>query len=366
MNTGDTRINNPCAHGRNTGGSSMKNWLRTEGNNKDDIVLSSRIRLARNIDKIPFPDRLSEEKGKEIVKMVEQAFYTSAHTAEAYKSKYLWMNDENVNRSYFEKHLISAKLLNNHRKSAFILDKDETVSIMINEEDHLRLQCINAGFSLEEAYEMAEKLDNLLEEKLDYAFDERLGYLAACPTNLGTGLRASVMLHLPALSINNEMNSVLNAVTQIGMTIRGLFGEGSKSEGDLYQVSNQITLGLTEEEIINNLKAVVNQIITNEKWSREQLFKNYKYEIEDKVYRALGTLKSAILINSKEALNLISNVRMGIEMGIIKDMNTEALNSLLVEIQPATLQLISSSKLSEKDRDINRAKLIRSKLGGII
>jgi len=341
----------------------MKNWLRTEENN-NDIVLSSRIRLARNIDKIPFPDRLSDEKGKEVVNMVEKAFYTSAHTSEAYKSKYLWENEDNINKSYFEKHLISAKLLNNHSKSAFILDKDETVSLMINEEDHLRLQCINAGFSLEEAYEMAEELDNLLEEKLAYAFDEKLGYLAACPTNLGTGLRASVMLHLPALSINNEMNSMLNAVTQVGMTIRGLFGEGSKSEGDLYQVSNQITLGLTEEEIINNLKAVVSQIITKEEWSRDQLMKNYKYEIEDKIYRALGILKSAVLLNSKEALNLISNVRMGIEMGIIKDVKTETLNSLLVEIQPATLQLITSSKLSEKDRDINRAKLIRNRLGG--
>ncbi|MFL0248507.1 protein arginine kinase [Candidatus Clostridium stratigraminis] len=340
----------------------MKNWLRTE-ENTNEIVLSSRIRLARNIDKLPFPDRLSTEKGKEVVNRVEKAFYTSAHTSETYKSKYLWSNEDNVNRSYFEKHLISAKLLNNHEKSAFILDKDETVSIMINEEDHLRLQCINAGFTLEEAYEMAEKLDNLLEENLDYAFDEKLGYLSACPTNLGTGLRASVMLHLPALSINNEMDSMLNAVTQVGMTIRGLYGEGSKSEGNLYQVSNQITLGLTEEEIINNLKAVVSQIITKEQWSRNQIMKNYKYELEDKIYRALGILKSAVLLNSKEALNLISNVRMGTEMGIIKDVSNETLNSLLVEIQPATLQLITSSKLSERDRDINRAKLIRNRLG---
>lgn len=343
----------------------MNNWLRAQGNN-NGIVLSSRIRLARNINSVPFPDRLSDEKGKEVVKTVEDAFYTSAHTEEAYKSKYLWMNDDDINKSYFEKHLISAKLLNNYKKSAFILDKDEVVSIMINEEDHLRLQCINAGFSLEEAYDMAEKLDNLLEEKLDYAFDEKLGYLAACPTNLGTGLRASVMLHLPALSINNEMNSMLNAVTQVGMTIRGLFGEGSKSEGDLYQVSNQTTLGLTEEEIINNLKAVVNQIITKEQWSREQLMKNYRYELEDKIYRALAILKYSVLLNSKECLNLISNVRMGVEMGIIKDVKAETLNSLLVETQPATLQLISSSKLSEKDRDINRAKLIRNKLGEII
>lgn len=343
----------------------MKNWLRAQGNN-NNIVMSSRIRLARNIDNTPFPDRLSEEKGKEIVKNVEDAFYTSSHTEDAYKSKYLWMNEADVNKSYYEKHLISAKLLNNYTKSAFIVDKEEVVSIMINEEDHLRLQCITAGFNLEETYDMAEKLDNLLEEKLTYAFDEKIGYLAACPTNLGTGLRASVMLHLPALVINNEMNRILNAVAQVGMTIRGLFGEGSTAEGNLYQISNQVTLGLTEEEIINNLKAVVNQIIVKEQWSREQLLKNYKHELEDKIYRGLGVLKSAVLLNSKECLNLISNVRMGVEMGIIKEVKIETLNSLLVETQPATLQLISNSKLSEKDRDYSRAQLVRSKLGGII
>lgn len=341
----------------------MKNWLNTQGNDSD-VVLSSRIRLARNIKGIPFPDRLDEEKGKDVVKLVENSFFNSSYTEEAYKSKYLWMNDDNTNRSYFEKHLISHKLLANNKKSSFILDKDEVVSIMINEEDHIRLQCITAGFNLEETYDLADKLDNLLEEKLDYAFDEKLGYLSACPTNLGTGLRASVMIHLPALSINNEMNRVLNAVTQIGMTIRGLFGEGSKAEGDLYQISNQITLGLSEEEIINNLKAVVKQIVHQEHLSREQLMNSYRYEIEDKAFRSLGILRSAVLLNSKECLNLISNVRMGVEMGIIKDVSTQVLNSLLVETQPATLQLISSTRLSEKDRDFNRAKLTRQRLGG--
>jgi protein arginine kinase len=235
---------------------------------------------------------------------------------------------------------------------------------MLNEEDHIRLQCITSGFNLDETYDLANKLDNLLEEKLDYAFDEKLGYLTACPTNIGTGLRASVMLHLPALSMNNEMVRILNVVGQVGMTIRGLFGEGSKAEGDLYQISNQVTLGLSEEEIINNLKAVVAQIIDREQWSRQQLMKGYKYELQDKVYRSLGVLRSAVLLNSKECLNLISNVRMGVEMGIIKDVDVQVLNSLLVETQPATLQLISNVKLSEKDRDFNRAKLIRKKLGG--
>jgi protein arginine kinase len=337
--------------------------MKAQGTN-NDIVLSSRIRLARNLKDVPFPDRLTEEKGKDIVKQVEDAFYTSSHTEEAYKSKYLWMNDEWTNRSYFEKHLISQKLLLNYKKAAFIVDKDEVVSLMINEEDHIRLQCITSGYNLEEAYDMANNMDNFLEEQLDYAFDEQLGYLAACPTNVGTGIRASVMLHLPALAMNSDMSKVLNAVTQVGMTIRGLFGEGSKGEGDLYQISNQITLGLSEEEIINNLKAVVNEIIDREQWSREQLLKKHRNELEDKILRAQGILRSAVLLNSKECLNLISDVRMGVEMGIIKDISMDTLNYLLVETQPATLQLISNAALSEKDRDFNRARLVRQKLGG--
>ncbi|MCM8711756.1 protein arginine kinase [Clostridium sp. SYSU_GA19001] len=340
----------------------MKNWMKASENN--NVVLSSRIRLARNIKSVPFPDKLEAERGRALVNRIEDAFYSSSYMKEVYKTKYLWLNDKITNGSYFEKHLISSKLLSNNNKAAFIYDKDETVSIMLNEEDHIRLQCITAGFNLDEAYDTANKLDNLLEEKLDYAFDEKLGYLTACPTNLGTGLRASVMIHLPALSMNNDMTKILNAVTQVGMTIRGLFGEGSKAEGDLYQISNQVTLGLSEEEIISNLKAVVNQIITKEEWSRQQLMKSYKYEIQDKAYRSLGVLKSAVLLSTKECLNLVSNVRMAVEMGIIKDVSIDVLNSLLVETQPSTLQLIANSELSDRDRDYNRARLVRQKLGG--
>lgn len=339
----------------------MQNWINNYGE-VGNIVLSSRIRLARNIKKVAFPERLDENKGKELVKTIENAFYNSPYTKDNFKSIYLWDEDENIRRSYFEKHFISPKLINNYEKSAFILDKDETVSIMVNEEDHIRLQCITAGLNLQEAYEMADKVDNLLEENLDYAFDEKFGYLTACPTNLGTGLRASVMVHLPALSINNEMSGVLNAVTQVGMTIRGLYGEGSKAEGDLYQISNQVSLGLSEDDILNNLNAVVNQIIYQENWSRENIMKKRSYELQDKISRSLGILKSAVLLNSKECLNLLSYVRMGVEMGIIKDVNKEVLNRLIVETQPATLQSIYQNNLSDKERDLYRAKLVREKL----
>ncbi|KAJ52207.1 protein arginine kinase [Clostridium tetanomorphum] len=339
----------------------MENWLNFSGGNKD-IVLSSRIRLARNIKDISFPHKLKEDEGRDVVNKVEEAFYTSIHTEEDYKTLYLWQMDDINNRAYLEKHLISNKLITNNKKSAFILNKDETVSIMINEEDHLRLQCITSGMNLEEAYDSADKIDNFLEEKLDYAYDEKLGYLTACPTNIGTGLRASVMIHLPALSMNNEMNGVLKVLTQVGMTIRGLYGEGSISRGNIYQISNQITLGLSEKEIIDNLKAVVGEIINQENLCRQKLISNYKYELEDKIYRSLGILKSAVLLETGECLNFLSDVRFGIEMGIINEVNKEILNSLIVDVQPAMLQKSYNDKFTDNLRNLNRAKLVRERL----
>lgn len=339
----------------------VKNWMRAE-ELESNIVLTSRIRLARNLNFMPFPDRISEEEGRKAVSRIEQAFFKAPHGPKDYKSIYLWQGDNTENRVLMEKHLISPKLLGNVNKAAVIINNEETVSIMLNEEDHIRLQTITAGFNLEDTYEMASRLDDFLEENLDFAYDEKLGYLTACPTNLGTGLRASVMIHLPALAINNQLNSVFNAVTKVGMTIRGLYGEGSKSEGALFQISNQLTLGVSEKDIIDNLKAVVNQVINQEESCRMQILKIYKYELMDKIYRSLGLLKTAILLDSKECLNLLSNVRMGVEMGIIKDVSRVILNSLLVDTQPATLQQISGKELSNKETDFNRAKLIRERI----
>lgn len=277
----------------------------------------------------------------------------------------MWELPPSLSRTYIEKHLISFNLLNNKDKAAFILNSDETVSIMINEEDHIRLQCITAGFNLKEAFDCAQGIDNLLEKRLDYAFDEKLGYLTACPTNLGTGMRASVMIHLPALTMNNEMNGVLNALTQVGMTIRGLFGEGSKTKSNIYQISNQITLGISEEDIINNLNAVVNQIINQEKLSRQNLMKNYKYDVEDRIHRAFGILKSAVLLDITECMELLSNVRMGVELGILKEVDMVNLNKLLVDTQPAILKNKlgdNGDNISQKEVDFNRAKMVREVL----
>lgn len=186
--------------------------------------------------------------------------------------------------------MISKELIKNKEGSAFILGENDTVSIMINEEDHIRLQCISAGLNLRESYALASRIDDLIEESVEYAFDEKIGYITACPTNLGTGLRCSAMIHLPALTMNNEMNGILKALTQVGMTIRGLYGEGSKALGNIYQISNQITLGLSEEDIISNLEAVVNEIIGQEIATRNRLYSTYRYELEDKIYRSLGIL----------------------------------------------------------------------------
>ncbi len=339
----------------------MENWLNAEGKN-DDIVISSRVRLARNIKDIPFPDKLSAEKGKEIVEMINDSILDLPEYKDKFKTTKLWESDSLNNKTYFEKHLISYKLLSNCKKAAFISDKDETISIMLNEEDHIRIQCITSSLNLEEAYDTADNLDNLIESKVDYAYDERLGYLTACPTNVGTGMRASVMMHLPALSISNEITDILKAVSQVGMTIRGLYGEGSKVSGNLYQISNQISLGITEKEIMNNLNAVINQIINQENISRQKLMQNYSYEIEDRMHRALGILKSARLLDLSEGLDLISQVRLGVELGIIKNVDKKLLNSLLVNTQPAMLQKIFNTKLNEKDKNYYRARIVRETL----
>jgi len=336
----------------------MENWIIGQNQN-DSLVISSRIRLARNVKGIAFPNRLDDEKSRSIVKDVENAFYKPLENGELFKTIYMWDEDKTSQEAFLEKHLVSHKLLSNSSKSAFILDKKETISIMINEEDHLRVQCITAGLNLTEAFEMATKLDDLLEENLDFAFNEKFGYITTCPTNIGTGMRASAMVHLPALAMNEEITGVFKALTQVGMTLRGLYGEGSQALGNFYQISNQVTLGLQEEEIINNLAAVIDKIINQEKLSREHMVRKFKYELEDKIFRSIGLLKSAILINNKECLYNLSNVRMGVEMGIVKDMDIKILNSLLVATQPASLQKNLGVKLSERERDLKRAEIIK-------
>lgn len=338
----------------------MENWIDFNGSN-DDVVLSSRVRLARDMKSRPFPLKESEDQGREIVKLVEDAFYSSVDKNN-YKTSYLWESDDIADQTMLEKHLISPELIQNKNKAALILSNDNTESIMINEEDHVRIQCVTGGLNLKESFNYANKIDDILEEKLEYAFDEKLGYLTACPTNIGTGLRGSVMLHLPALTMNNEMNRVLNAITQVGMTIRGLYGEGSKVVGNIYQISNQITLGLTEEEILNNIAAVVSQIINQENYARQFIMNKYKYELEDRILRSLGILKTAVILSEKELMELLSSVRMGIEMNIVKNVNKNVINSLMIDAADGIIQKNAGRELKEKEINIARANIVREKL----
>lgn len=330
---------------------------------KNNMILTSRVRLARNLANIPYPHMLNPEQTEEVINEVTSSI-TESNSAIAGEFKLIRLKDmDPLNRlSMFEKHIISSDLVNNYERGAVVLNKEKNVSVMINEEDHIRLQVIYPGFEIKEAYDYANKLDDLMEEKLSYAYDGKLGYLTSCPTNVGTGIRASVMMHLPALTITKNINNIVNTVTQVGMTIRGIYGEGSNVMGNMYQVSNQVTLGLSEEEIINNLTAVTKKIIDQEEKARELLYEKQRDELEDDIYRSLGILKYARVISTSEALNLLSRVRMGIEMGIIKDIEMNKINNLLVNIQPATLQLISGIDAGAGQRDKSRAKILRNEL----
>lgn len=330
---------------------------------KNNMILTSRVRLARNLANMPYPHLLNAEQTNRVIEEVASSIIGS-NSAIAADFHVLKLKDmDQLNRvSMFEKHIVSSDLVNNYERAAVILNKKKNVSVMINEEDHIRLQVLYPGFRIKEAYEYANRLDDLMEEKLTYAYDGKLGYLTSCPTNVGTGIRASVMMHLPALTITKNINNIVNTVTQVGMTIRGIYGEGSNIMGNIYQVSNQVTLGLSEEEIINNLTAVTKKIIDQEEKARILLYEKQKDEVEDDIYRSVGILKYARVISTSEAMNLLSRVRMGIEMGIIKDIDINNINNLLVNIQPATLQLISGINGASGQRDKLRGKILREAL----
>ena len=340
----------------------MPKWIDGEGP-QNDIIISSRVRLARNLDEFPFPVALTTEKSREVIKRVSDTIL-AGNTILKDDFKLTQMNEisNGDKQVLIEKHLISPSLVETSNKSGVMINSDESVSIMINEEDHIRIQCLFPGFQLKETWDLANKIDDIIEEEAKYAFDENVGYLTSCPTNVGTGIRASVMIHLPALTMIDYMNRILQAVNQIGFTVRGLYGEGSESEGNMFQISNQVTLGRTEQEIIQTLIEVTKQITNKENDARATLVANNKMKLEDRICRSYGILTNARIMNSKEALKLISDVRLGIDLGIIKDIDVKAINVLMVDIQSGILQKISERNLNTNERDIERANLIRKRL----
>jgi len=327
----------------------------------NDIAISTRIRLARNVMGIPFPGNMSDESAEQISKNVREAMLNPA--LEEYRFHYIDMRDitEVQRMSLVERHLISPDL-GKHPHSGVLISNDETISVMINEEDHLRIQCILQGFALHDGYVLADKIDEILQVKIDYAFSDKYGYLTSCPTNVGTAMRAGVMIHIPALVLKAQLNIVASMASKYGLTIRGIYGEGSAALGDLFQISNQNSLGLSEDEIIQNLHAVTKEIIKMERMERNELLIDSEDEIKDKVYRAYGILANAHMISTQEAMKLLSIVRMGIDLNVIDRVPAETLNHLMINIQPATLTLMYQIDSDEKTRDIFRSEYIHDVL----
>lgn len=338
---------------------SLTYWVSADGPERD-IVLSSRIRLARNIEKLNYPNRAKPAEKAEVTKRVIETLSRQ----EQVKLLYMDVNDLPVleRELMVEKHLISPIHAQEGSEKGIFLADQENICIMINEEDHIRIQVLMPGLQLGKAWEIAGELDDLLEEKLDYAFSEKWGYLSTCPTNTGSGLRASVMVHLPALNLTNNIAKMLGAVSQLGLAVRGLYGEGSESVGNIYQISNQLTLGHSEHDIIDNLKGVTKQIIDQEKQARQLLLQKMEFKVKDQFRRSLGLLKYAYQISSQESMKLLSNVKLGIDMGIIDDVDSGVLSELMVLIRPAHIQKIEGKELDETARDIKRAELIQARL----
>lgn len=334
----------------------MSSWYTVHAP-EDDIAVSTRIRLARNLSGLPFPARMTDEQRRELNLRVKKAVLES-NTPFAGELKYIDMKDvpQTEIAAMVERHIISPEFAEGRSERAIILSGDESISIMIGEEDHVRIQVILGGLQLEKAYDIAESLDSLLYSSLHFAFDRTLGFLTECPTNLGTGLRASVMLHLPITEADGDISAVADSVGKIGFTVRGMYGEGSEASASMYQISNQITLGISEKNAIDNLKIITQQLIEKERTARGAL---NRIKLEDLCFRAWGTLKGCRLLSSTEMMKLLSAVKLGVGAGIIK---TEVLPMrLFIEGQPNML-MKKYGQLEPEERDIYRATFIREAL----
>lgn len=335
-------------------------WLKATGPNSN-VVISTRVRLARNIEKLPFTHWANKKQKEQILLLAKEAVDKSNLLKE---STYLRMADlSELDRQFLiERHLMSPEHAYEPEYKALTIEPGEIISIMVNEEDHIRMQIIQSGFNLRDGWSLINKLDTELNQRLNYTYSIKWGYLTSCPTNVGTGMRASLMLHLPALVITKQINKVLQALTKLGIAVRGLYGEGTEALGDFFQISNQVTLGRPEEDIIGNFERVMNQVITREAQARRFLLMKEKEELKDKVSRAYGTLKSARIITSNETINLMSSIRFGVHMDLLPAIDIKTVNEIFIMAQPAHLQKLENKVLTSDQRDIKRADFIREKL----
>ncbi|MDP4119747.1 MAG: protein arginine kinase [Bacillota bacterium] len=328
-------------------------------NNVNDIVISTRIRLARNLKDYPFPCRLNTEQQSEILSKVKTALQE--------ESKLKLIELDRINEveavALVERHLCSPEFISKQQNRGLFLSGDETVSIMVNEEDHIRIQVIMSGLDFEKAYAEADRIDNVLSTTLNFAFDNKLGFLTQCPTNLGTGMRASIMLHLPALTENRAIGRIAENLSKLGLTMRGLFGEGSEPRGAIFQLSNQVTLGIKEKEAIENLKNISMQLISQELAARENMLNNLA--VKDRIYRSVGILKTARLMTNQEGIALLSNVALG--SGILQNENVDLVNiyKIMTSIEPAMMMKRAGKKLAATERDELRATYLREQFANI-
>lgn len=338
-------------------------WLKGTGP-ESDIVASTRIRLARNIAGIPFLQTADESKRREIIQVVEHA----VRAANVSRNILTFNMDDVPNRLrdvLVERHLISRELASGSGPRAAICGRSEMLSIMVNEEDHLRLQWIKSGFDADRAWSAIRKIDTAIESQLPYAFSDRYGYLTACPTNVGTGMRVSVMMHLPALTMRDHVEKAVKAAQRMNHVVRGLYGEGTKAFGDFYQISNQTTLGRSEEEIVDGVQEVVHSILEYERKMRAELYMNERSLIEDRVMRALAILKSARRLNVQEMMTQLSMVRLGIGVGIVRDVAATTLNEIFLMGQPAHIQHSKDRDIAPDERDEIRANMVRARLSAM-
>ncbi len=335
-------------------------WLDSSGP-ESDIVVSNRIRLARNLKGFPFEIKATKIDQEKILGLVN---YALEELNLLKTGKFLGSQELTplVIQSLLEKHLVSPDFAQAKQKHAVFINNDETLSLMINEEDHIRYQVLSSGLDFELSLYQIRDFDEQLEKELEFAYSTDLGYLTACPSNVGTGLRASVLIHLPGLVLTKEIEKVLRAILQIGLAVRGLYGEGTETKGNFFQVSNQQSLGRSEDEIVEIIEKAVRQIIGYERKARDYLLRHAKLEVEDKVFRAQAILKNARIITSEEAINLLAVLRLGITLGIISNISLKTINELLILTKPANLQIYYNKDMTAEERDEKRAGLLRSKL----
>uniref|UniRef100_A0A7C4XK25 Protein-arginine kinase n=1 Tax=candidate division WOR-3 bacterium TaxID=2052148 RepID=A0A7C4XK25_UNCW3 len=323
-----------------------------------EIVVSTRIRLARNLENIPFEIKMKPKDIEYLINVVRSAIEGRL------KGRYLLIQKLTPleRESLLESHLVSPAFVKADRPGAVFINEKGNISVMVNEEDHLRIQGLSCGLNLTNTLIEVFEVEEFLGENLGYAFNENYGFITSCPTNLGTGMRVSVLLHLPGLVYTNEVDKILKSAVNLGMAVRGLYGEGSEIKGNLFQISNQRTLGYKEEELVQNINRFTRMVIDIEQKTRGLIYEKARYEFEDKVYRSLAILRSARLLSSDETLNLLSAVRLGVGMGIINDVTLDTLNEIMLVTRPGNIQFYFGEILEAQERDVKRAEYVRKRL----